>query len=256
MSNPVSPVLPIQPNKYNYALSVLQQPLRARMCGFGDKDRRPITPPLCVRLQLFELVTGLEPDISKVDTSFYVLTVELWSSDHSQPLNLVLHPSTQTIIPAISRQNLFPPTNSRDCVSYGQTYAPPGAQHYHNIQTQSSPVAYMRNLIGNLVGSAFKLTDTDGKLGIWFIFQDLSVRTEGKFTLKFSFYSLGVGQRLNTGKSPVLAEVFSQPFTVYSAKRFPGMIESTPLSKCFAAQGIKIPIRKDGAKYRKEDEEE
>jgi hypothetical protein len=33
---------------------------------------------------------------------------------------------------------------------------------------------------------------------------------------------------------------------VYSAKRFPGVVESTDLSKCFATQGIKIPIRKDG----------
>jgi len=33
---------------------------------------------------------------------------------------------------------------------------------------------------------------------------------------------------------------------VWSAKKFPGVKESTPLSKCFAAQGVKIPIRKDG----------
>ena len=33
---------------------------------------------------------------------------------------------------------------------------------------------------------------------------------------------------------------------MYSAKKFPGVVESTPLSKCFATQGIKIPIRKDG----------
>lgn len=32
---------------------------------------------------------------------------------------------------------------------------------------------------------------------------------------------------------------------MYSAKKFPGVCESTPLSKTFAAQGIKIPIRKD-----------
>jgi hypothetical protein len=44
----------------------------------------------------------------------------------------------------------------------------------------------------------------------------------------------------------VLATSFSDPFMVYSAKKFPGVIESTPLSKCFAGQGIKIPIRKDG----------
>jgi hypothetical protein len=34
---------------------------------------------------------------------------------------------------------------------------------------------------------------------------------------------------------------------VYSAKKFPGVCESTGLSKCFATQGIKIPIRKEGA---------
>ncbi len=47
--------------------------------------------------------------------------------------------------------------------------------------------------------------------------------------------------------SPVLASCFSDVFTVYSAKKFPGVCESTPLSKCFATQGIKIPIRKEGA---------
>ncbi|CAG8619510.1 8996_t:CDS:2, partial [Cetraspora pellucida] len=43
----------------------------------------------------------------------------------------------------------------------------------------------------------------------------------------------------------VSAEVFSAPFKVYSAKKFPGMTESTALSKAFASQGIKLTIRKD-----------
>lgn len=55
-------------------------------------------------------------------------------------------------------------------------------------------------------------------------------------------------QSLNNGTAPVLASIFSESFTVYSAKKFPGVIESTELSKCFALQGIKIPIRKDGAR--------
>ena len=54
-----------------------------------------------------------------------------------------------------------------------------------------------------------------------------------------------VGEGLNKGRAPVLAYVFSDKFQVYSAKKFPGVIESTSLSKCFAGQGIKIPIRKD-----------
>ena len=53
--------------------------------------------------------------------------------------------------------------------------------------------------------------------------------------------------QVNTNKALVLAQVFSEDFQVYSAKRFPGVVESTPLSKCFATQGVKIPIRKEGA---------
>lgn len=40
----------------------------------------------------------------------------------------------------------------------------------------------------------------------------------------------------------------SDPFQVFSAKKFPGMIESTALSKKFAAQGIRIPVRHSGDK--------
>ena len=40
---------------------------------------------------------------------------------------------------------------------------------------------YTRNLIGSLSASAFRLTDPDNKIGVWFILQDLSVRTEGTF---------------------------------------------------------------------------
>lgn len=40
---------------------------------------------------------------------------------------------------------------------------------------------FTRNLIGNCAGSAFRLHDTKDKIGIWFVVQDLSVRTEGSF---------------------------------------------------------------------------
>jgi hypothetical protein len=42
---------------------------------------------------------------------------------------------------------------------------------------------------------------------------------------------------VNTGSAPVLAIAFSDVFHVFSAKKFPGVIESTNLSKCFATQG-------------------
>lgn len=74
--------------------------------------------------------------------------------------------------------------------------------------------------------------------------------------LRFSFINLrrpdatsnggSDAELLNRGRAPVLAQVFSEKFQVYSAKKFPGVCESTALSKCFAVQGVKIPIRKDG----------
>jgi len=40
---------------------------------------------------------------------------------------------------------------------------------------------FTRNLIGSLAASAFRLEDADKRIGIWFVLQDLSVRTEGNF---------------------------------------------------------------------------
>jgi Velvet factor len=113
-----------------------------------------------------------------------------------------------------------------------------------------------RNLIGTLAGTAAKLRDLKNETGVWFVFQDLSIRTEGDFRLKFSFFDIG-NTNFDSNESsttslallaPMLACSYSDPFHVYSAKKFPGVIESTALSKEFSLQGVKIPIRKGDAK--------
>ncbi|KAI5801672.1 velvet factor-domain-containing protein [Peziza echinospora] len=281
-----------------YSLEVNQQPIRARMCGFGDKDRRPITPPPCVRLVVKDASTGKEVDINEVDTSFYVLTVDLWSADATREVNLVRHSATSPSISAATSSSYPPPPPTPPPHPHGpphhhqqhpgyppqlqqqqqqqqhqqhqqqspqsQYYQSPPSGYYqpaalqpyyanmHAQPSQSQPPQapsgmFTRNLIGSLSASAFKLTDPDNKIGVWFILQDLSVRTEGSFRLKMNFVNVGDGSILNTGSAPVLASAFSEVFQVYSAKKFPGVIESTPLSKCFATQGIKIPIRRDKA---------
>jgi hypothetical protein len=67
---------------------------------------------------------------------------------------------------------------------YGQprpfTPADPGAQRLP-AGTSTPQGMFTRNLIGSLAASAFRLTDPDDKIGIWFVLQDLSVRTEGTF---------------------------------------------------------------------------
>ncbi|KAF2109130.1 velvet factor-domain-containing protein [Lophiotrema nucula] len=278
-----------------YKLSVEQQPVRARMCGFGDKDRRPITPPPCIRLIVCDAATGKEIDFPDVDSTFFVLTVDLWDADGQREVNLVRHSSgAPTVSISSSTTTSYPPPVERPAVymtsmmpqydSYGRPVAAPqpygapplggayysnpaapnypyNAQPYGAAQPQMAmPVAappstatgmFTRNLIGSLTVNAFRLTDTDSRPGFWFVLQDLSVRTEGVFRLKMNFVDVGSGHgnnTLNTGRAPVLATCFSDQFQVYSAKKFPGVIESTPLSKAFAQQGIKIPIRKDGPK--------
>lgn len=58
-------------------------------------------------------------------------------------------------------------------------------QRHEQAQSPAShaPGAFTRNLIGSLVASAFKLHDISDELGIWFVLQDLSVRTEGSMQL-------------------------------------------------------------------------
>ncbi|PFH57252.1 hypothetical protein XA68_15309 [Ophiocordyceps unilateralis] len=312
-----------------YQLDVVQQPRRARMCGFGDKDRRPITPPPCVRLIITDAVTGREIDCNSIDHSMFVLNVDLWNQDGTREVNLVRSstgsPSissttpysyttlnggdasmasyTQHVLPS-HRDASYNPSQILSFVSdyqmqsgYSQaspTYPSNGSylpaqqffpQHQAYRQDATVPPAsaqvnvahftrngvpvapgflqdqnsltrmamvggqpqgmFTRNLIGSLAASAFRLSDTSDHIGIWFVLQDLSVRTEGSFRLRFSFVNVGARggarrdcntARVNTGRAPILASCFSDVFIVYSAKKFPG----TQMLKAAATMTITV----------------
>ncbi|KAI9230348.1 MAG: velvet factor, partial [Piptocephalis tieghemiana] len=96
-----------------------------------------------------------------------------------------------------------------------------------------------RSTLGGVVSSLYHLKDMDNTDGGFFVFPDISVRMEGLFRLKFSLYEI-IGRDVLHCKS-----IISQPFTVYSPRAFPGMEESTFLSRSFADQGLKIRIRKE-----------
>lgn len=67
--------------------------------------------------------------------------------------------------------------------SYGARQYTPADMSMQRIPVNTAPPGGMftRNLIGSLAASAFRLTDPDDRIGIWFVLQDLSVRTEGTF---------------------------------------------------------------------------
>ncbi|WWC68756.1 uncharacterized protein I206_102690 [Kwoniella pini CBS 10737] len=148
-----------------------------------------------------------------------------------------------------------------------QPYGPPSSpwelERSKYLPTSSSQPAaqYSRVLVGKVTATCHKLQDEEDKPGLYFFVADLGTRTEGTFTLRMmmtDITSLMDPEVLLGAKAPVLAETFSEPFTVFSAKRFPGVIPTTNLTKVFASQGVKLSVRetKKGAGAGEEAEDE
>lgn len=128
-----------------YSLEVVQQPQRARMCGFGDKDRRPITPPPCVRLVIVDEQTGREVDVNDIpsDPAFFVLQVDLWAESADREANVVRASSSS---PAVSISS-----------ATTTSYPPPQEAPRHHEQ----PMMYMSHdgtpMYANVPGYAMQL---------------------------------------------------------------------------------------------------
>ncbi|EFP92808.2 uncharacterized protein PGTG_18587 [Puccinia graminis f. sp. tritici CRL 75-36-700-3] len=218
---------PRSSHERHYELRILQQPVRARMCGFGDKDRRLLTPPVIVELLVYDSHTGMHINADEVDTSFFVLNADLWDSRGTNELNIVMHPvfcnpeSTANYQSSREDQAPVPGPSSKSAISNiihpGGTSSGATPPYYPRPALDSSArpngeMAYTRNLIGALAQSASKLKGMDGQPGIFFIFHDLSVRTEGIFCLRFTFVVLGNHIHNNDQPTDTLATTFSEPF--------------------------------------------
>ncbi|KAH9824226.1 velvet factor-domain-containing protein [Melampsora americana] len=202
-----------------FRAEVVQQPERCRMSGFGEKDRRPIDPPPVVKLDVVDSRGGIvAPETIDADTLF--CHVSLHSADRREPRGLVYHPSSSMV-----DQLSSPVPNVSDS------------------ELESYPV---RNLLGSLTTQARLLRNEFGQLGVYFIFSDLAVRTEGSWTCRFSIVDLNSPDDSLDGDMPELVSTFSGPFHVSPAKTFRGMLDSTPLTKAFSNQGVKLILRNVG----------
>lgn len=321
----------------HYSLEVVQHPIRARMCGFGDKDRRPLAPAAIAKMVTRdEQGQVLDPDDMEID--FFLVTCDLWSADGRVEVNLVRNPASAAASrrrkdhssvggnsddadygaagssrgsepyqpkPPMTPDAMTPSWNQQGYPgappqqqpwiapggqypsypdnSYGGQNAPAWNQEPQmagvqtmqgydprtsSYPTPSQPAAtpqvmqvpssnrpkedksdYTRTLVGPLTANAARLLDDKKQPGIFFTFQDLSVRTEGTFRLRLRLMNIGASLqnrgvlRVNEEVSPVLAQTFTEPFTVYSAKKFPGVPPMTALSLEFGKQGQKLPLR-------------
>lgn len=197
--------------KITYKMTIIQQPDRARACGSGAKssaDRRPVDPPPIVELRVYEGPEA-EHDITFSYRANFFLFAHLSNARHIQP---------------------------------GRAAAP--NQPNFPVLT-GTPVAGMAYL------------DRPAPAG-YFIFPDLSVRHEGKYRLGFSLYeelreARDGDSELDAADAKIQEgahvshrlEVKSTPFTVFSAKKFPGLSSSTALSRMVAEQGCRVRIRRD-----------
>ncbi|KAI9252464.1 velvet factor-domain-containing protein [Sporodiniella umbellata] len=194
-----------------YELCIVQHPIRARCCGLGEKDKRPIDPPPILKLTA-ENQQGDLVELDAKDAALFLVHCQLFDESGTCDRSLIQTPWHST--PTAKLQTGFSLNDKPD---------------------------HVRNLIGSVISNGYFLNDENSIPGIYFIFQDLSIRLESTYTLQFALINLD--KRHSDTGTKIQNEIFSEPFTVYSAKKFPGMTESTSLSRCFSKQGIKIPVR-------------
>ncbi|KAF1917535.1 velvet factor-domain-containing protein [Ampelomyces quisqualis] len=185
----------------NYELRVRQQPIAARACGFGERDRRVIDPPPIIQL----LVTNPKTGIAEQEELRYSLNVvhcTLWNAEGTNEETALIQPDRRTT----------------------------------------------RRLMGQLVASPSVAKDEHDVEGCFFCFPDLSCRTHGKYRLRFVLMRIDPMNLHVGGFSPILTEVLSDVFTVYTAKDFPGMRPSSALTRALKLQGCNIQVKKGNEK--------
>jgi hypothetical protein len=100
-------------------------------------------------------------------------------------------------------------------------------------------------LVGPLASSVHRLRDTDNAEGGFFVFGDLSVKQEGRYRLRFTLYERDQNDPIPSFY--FIGELITNVFTVFPAKLFPGMTDSTALTRTFSDQGVKVRLRKDSS---------
>ncbi|CAN8099261.1 unnamed protein product [Discula destructiva] len=131
-----------------FSMIVEQQPIRARMCGFGDKDRRPLTPPPAIRLIVEDVKTGQEVDVNTIDYAQYVVTVDLWDEIGSKEVNLV---RSTTATPAIS-STIHESFNNLETMPFRANIAPYPPSHPAQTQMYGQPQAAVQQYGGAQYG--------------------------------------------------------------------------------------------------------
>ncbi|KAK7975844.1 hypothetical protein PG989_014307 [Apiospora arundinis] len=201
----------------HYNLAVRQQPERGKVALGKEKDKKPVDPPPIV-----ELVVHPDQDRNRLflQNPYLILIAFLELADNA--------PSTKASGKA----------------------AKDGADRDANRDDESKMIgAYMA---GSTVSSLHRLKDTDNRDSGFFIFPDLTVKKEGWYKIRFTLMTMEENRTENRiedtgfdGNWITICNIHSKPFQVHTARTFPGMSESTFMTRSFSDQGVRIRLRKD-----------
>ena len=191
-----------------YKLTIRQQPIAARACGMGERDRRVVDPPPIVQLSLAGYDPSSMADVDALRTPCNVVHCSL--IDHlGRDVTCVPDPHD---FEKISRR-LMGTIVASPFIGTDRSAPPSGVEH--------------------------------ARLGCFFIFPDMSCRQNGLYRLRFTHMQINLDV-LPAGSSSDLniATIESDVFEVFSAKDFPGMRPSTALTKELKRQGAPVSVKK------------
>ncbi|RLL93452.1 hypothetical protein CFD26_101314 [Aspergillus turcosus] len=207
-----------------YHLHIRQQPIAARACGAGDRDRRPVDPPPIIQMLLTDFDPRSPADLDilqdpRLTVGCLLLPVSAASSWPGSP---------EADGSCANREDR---TASQRAEENAPGQSPDGPPHPTSADPKVETKPEAPNSTNGLDLAKVRVPAT------FFIFPDLSIRSAGVYRLQFRLMNWGLVE--DTGQSmPILAEVWSNPFRVYPAKDFPGMRDSSPLTEALKELGF------------------
>jgi hypothetical protein len=104
-------------------------------------------------------------------------------------------------------------------------------------------------LVGPQIVLGQLLKDTNLQNGLFFIFPDLSIRTQGDYRLQCRIIDM-ISYLIGKHREQVVCQATTTTISIYDSKTFPGGCDPTELSKWFNSQGIPIGGGPYGRKVR------
>ena len=224
----------IKSTQRSYHLHIRQQPIAARACGAGDRDRRPIDPPPIVQILLSDFDSESSDDRDILQDPRLTVGCLLFpvSSSSIRPQyperEQDRHPERDREGDGVVRADdtfSTPLLSGKAFMSpfYVDADPDPNSAPDHPFSHDPNPGKSSFPGFGNLCNES-KLHQP----ATFFIFGDLSICSAGLYRLQFRLMNWGSVE--DTGQSmSILAEAWSDPFRVYPAKDFPGMRDSSIL---------------------------